>query len=99
MLNGFILDGILGDFKEDELKLMHKNLKNIKGLVNFKKSIFIFDRGYVRMELYAKIIELNNYFAIRIRKDDYKKERTQIKSNDSPIKLNLFGNRLKKKIS
>ena len=28
-----------------------------------------------------------------------KKERTQIKSNDSPIKLNLFGNRLKKKIS
>ena len=24
---------------------MHKNLKNIKELVNFKKSIFIFDRG------------------------------------------------------
>ena len=65
VLNGFILDGILGDFKEDELKLMHKNLKNIKGLVNFKKSIFIFDRGYVRMELYAKIIELNNYFVYK----------------------------------
>ena len=65
VLNGFILDGILGDFKEDELKLMHKNLKNIKGLVNFKKSILIFDRGYVRMELYAKIIELNNYFVYK----------------------------------
>ena len=45
VMNGFILDGILGNFKEDELKLMHRNLKNIKDLVNFKKSIFIFDRG------------------------------------------------------
>ena len=29
VLNGYILDGILGNFKEDELKLMHQNLKNI----------------------------------------------------------------------
>lgn len=36
VLNGFMLDGILGDFKEDELKLMHRNLKNINDLVNFK---------------------------------------------------------------
>ena len=40
---------------------MHRNLKIIKELVNFKKSIFIFDRWYIGMELYAKIIELNNY--------------------------------------
>ena len=75
---------------------MHRNLKNIKELVNFKKSIFIFDRGYIGMELYARLIELNSYFVIRLRKDDYKKERSRIKSNDSPIKLNLIGNRLKK---
>lgn len=42
VLNGFILDRILGDFKEDELKLMHRNLKNIKELVNFKKIHFHF---------------------------------------------------------
>lgn len=96
VLNGFILDGILGDFKEDELKLMHRNLKNIKDLVNFKKSIFIFDRGYVGMELYARIIELNSYFIVRLRIDDYKKERKTITSNDSQIKINLTGERLKK---
>ena len=62
-------------FKEDELKLMHRNLKNIKELVNFKKSIFIFDRGYIGMELYARLIELNTYFVIRLRKDDYKKRK------------------------
>ena len=69
VLNGFILDGILGNFKEDELKLIHRNLKNIKDLVNVKKSIFIFDRGYVGMELYARIIELNSYFVVRLRKE------------------------------
>ena len=26
VLNGFILDGILGNFKEDELKLMHRKI-------------------------------------------------------------------------
>ena len=96
VLNGFILDGILGNFKEDELKLMHRNLKNIEDLVNFEKSIFIFDRGYVGMELYARIIELNSYFVVRLRKDDYKKERGRISSNDSPINVNLIGERLKK---
>ena len=96
VMNGFILDGILGNFKEDELKLMHRNLKNIVDLVNFKKSIFIFDRGYVGMELYARIKELNSYFVIRLRKDDYKKERSKITSNDSPININLNGDRLKK---
>ena len=55
-------------FKEDELKLMHRNLKNIKELVNFKKSVFIFDRGYVGMELYARLIELNSYFVYKTQK-------------------------------
>ena len=75
VLNGYILDGILGNFKEDELKLMHQNLKNIEKLVNFEKSIFIFDRGYVEMELYARIIELGSYFVVRLRKTDYKDEK------------------------
>ena len=41
------------------------------------------------MELYARIIEVNSYFVVRLRKDDYKKERSRITSNDSPINLNL----------
>ena len=94
VLNGQILDGILGNFKDDELKLMHENLKNIDGLVNYEKSIFTFDRGFVGMELYARIMDLGGYFVVRIRKTDYKDERKQIQSNDSPIKLKLDGNRL-----
>ena len=94
VLNGYILDGILGNFKESELKLMHKNLKNIEGVVNYSKSIFTFDRGYIGMELYARIMDLGGYFVVRIRKTDYKDERKGIKSHDSPIKLKLNSDRL-----
>ena len=48
------------------------------------------------MELYARIMELNSYFVVRLRKDDYKKERSRITSTDSPININLIGERLKK---
>ena len=49
--NGFILDGILGNYKEGELLLAQQNLSNIENLINPEKSIFIFDRYYNAMEL------------------------------------------------
>ena len=51
LLNGFILDGIIGDYKQAELPLMHQNFDNIQDLIIPEKSIFIFDRGYNAMEL------------------------------------------------
>ena len=47
------------------------------------------------MELYARLIELNTYFVVRL-DDSYKKERDRINSNDSPIKLYLTAKRLKR---
>ena len=62
VLNGFILDGILGDFKEDELKLMHRNLKNIKELVNFKKIHFHFRQRIYRNGIICKINRIKHLF-------------------------------------
>ena len=44
LLNGFILDGIIGNYKHAKLPLMHQNLENIRELIAPEKSIFIFDR-------------------------------------------------------
>lgn len=33
LLNGFILDGIIGNYKQAELPLMHQNLDNIQDLI------------------------------------------------------------------
>ena len=96
VLNGFILDGILGNYKEGELPLMHENLSNVENIITPEKSIFIFDRNYNAMELYARIIEMNGYFVVRLKDNFYKDERSKITSNDSPIKLELTPSRLKK---
>ena len=56
LLNGFILDGIIGNYKQAELPLMHQNLDNVQDLIIPNQSIFIFDRGYNAIELYAHII-------------------------------------------
>lgn len=96
VLNGFMLDGILGNYKEGELPLMQQNLSIVEKMVSPHKSIFIFDRNYNAMELYARIIEMNSYFVVRLKKDFYKKERSKITSNDSSIQLELTQSRLKK---
>ena len=44
----------------------------------------------------ARIIEKNSYFLVRLKDNVYKKERSKITSNDSPIKLELTSDRLKK---
>ncbi len=96
LLNGFVLDGIIGNYKQAELPLMHQNLENIKDLITPEKSIFIFDRGYNAMELYAHIMSINSYFIVRLKDKSYIDERYTITENDSEIKIKLNQDRLKK---
>ena len=96
LLNGYILDGIIGNYKEGELPLMHQNLDNIMELINPEKSIFIFDRGYNAIELYARIISMKGKFIVRLKNKSYKAERQKINKNDSPLKIKLTKSRLNK---
>ena len=96
VMNGFLLDGIIGNHRQAELPLMHKNLDNIQDIINATQSIFIFDRGYAAMELFAHIMEMNSYFVVRLQDKYYKNELKQVQSNDEEIKLYLTGERLQK---
>ena len=60
------------------------------------KTIWIFDRGYPVMELYARIIEMNSYFIVILRINSYKEEKKNMTEEDSIISLNITGDRLKK---
>lgn len=95
VLNGFILDGIMDDFKKADLSFATKHIDNCKDLVNYKKTIFIFDRGYVSLELYTHLLSKNTFFVSRIRKSDYKNERKQLQSLDGNIKIKTNSQRLK----
>ena len=96
VLNGYIVDGTLGNFKEGDFPMMHSNLENLHDVVDFPNSIFTFDRGYVGMELYARMVELGTNFVVRLRKDAYKDEISNMQSDDEIVKLKLTGERLEK---
>ena len=96
VFNGLMLDGILGDYKEGELPLMQQNLDNVENIIVPGRTIFIFDRNYNAMELFARIISMGAYFVVRLKDGFYKEERAKITSNDSPITLKLTPERLKK---
>ena len=96
LLNGVILDRIIGNFKQAELPLMHQNLENIQELIIPEKSIFIFDRGYNAMELYANIMSMNSYFIVRLKDRNYIDDRYKITENDAEIQLEITKERLKK---
>lgn len=96
LLNGFILDGTIGNYKQAELPPMHQNLENIQELIIPEISIFIFDRGYNAMELYAHIISMNSYFIVRLKDKNYIDDRYKITGNNAGIELEITKERLKK---
>lgn len=95
VLNGFLLDEIISNFKNGELQLIQQNIQNIKDIIIPKKTIFIFDREYNAKALYT-YISINSYFIVRLRDNVYKKERKYVKTNDSPIQIRLLERRLEK---
>ena len=78
-----------------EMTLIHQNIQNCKNLIESEKSIITFDRGFAALELICRLINMNTYFVIRLKKNSYKKERKNIKTEDSPISIPLTENRLK----
>ena len=96
LLNGFILDGILGNYRNGELPLMHQNIKNIEDLINPQKTIFVFDRGYNAIELYAHIMSINSYFIVRLKDKSYLEARQGIMENDAEIEIKLNKERLER---
>ena len=95
VLNDFLIDGIMGERGIGEMTLIHQNMQNVKDLIEPTESIFTFDRGFVALELICRLISINTYFVIRLRKNSYKEERKNIKTDDSPISIPLTENRLK----
>lgn len=96
VLNGYLLDGTLGDFKQGDFPMVHDNLENVHDVVDFQNSIFTFDRGYVGLELYARLLELGTDFVVRLRDGVYKEEISNMQSNDEIVRLKLTDERLDK---
>ena len=61
-----LLDAQLAPFHDGERLLASKGVEKVEGLFNGKR-IYLLDRGYWRMELYAKILSMGHSIVARVR--------------------------------
>lgn len=95
LLNGYIVDGELGIFRQSERDLLKINLENSRNFIDFEKSILTLDRGFLSIEIMVILIELGFNFVQRLNSQYYKDEISQIKTNDEIIKIKLNSGRLR----
>ena len=62
----------MGERGIGEMTLIHQNMQNVEDLIEPAQSIFTFDRGFVALELICRLMAMNTYFVIRLRKNRYK---------------------------
>lgn len=94
-LNHIMLKLVVGKYHGGEKRAFLGNVEEIIKILNDKKLLFIFDRGYVSLELIIKLEELGVKYLFRVPQKAYKKEKEEIKTNDEIIKLIITKSRLK----
>lgn len=86
----FILTATITNSKKiGEVELAMQHLDNLNQRIDMTNTITTYDRGYDALELMLKHKSINSYFLIRLKADDFKNERKQMKTNDETIDLTI----------
>jgi hypothetical protein len=90
-LNGFIIDQELDKYNISEKELMNRNIENLEEMdyLKDKTKILTFDRGFPSIEFFTKLLENDEKFLARIRKNSYKTEKKSMRTNDEFIDINI----------
>ena len=70
-----------------------KHLDNLNQRIDITNTITTYDRGYASLELMLKHMSIDSYFIIRLRVDDFQKDKKYMKTNDEFINININSNR------
>jgi hypothetical protein len=93
--NDFIIDSIISSTAIGESKLAFENIEETSKILDFKKSIVIFDRLYASAELFMQLLDKESKFIFRLDKKTYKKERNKMKTDDEWVEIGLNSSRTK----
>ena len=89
VLNEFILSSTIISRKSSEPDLAIDHLEDVKNIIDLEKTISICDRGYDSKKLMLKIMQLNSYFVIRLKKTTFIDQRYKLTKNDEIIEVPL----------
>lgn len=93
-LNEIMIDSQISPYKTSEISLAKKNINQTLELLENKKIIFIFDRGYPSIEFIYYLNKLGVNYLFRIKTKSYISEKKIMKTNDELVDLKITKGRL-----
>ena len=95
--NEFIIDAIIADCEQGEKRLAKKNIEETGKIIDLKKCIIIFDRGYPGLDLIWFLEKLGVKYIFRLQNSNmYEDEKNSMTTNDEWVNLSCNNNRLRK---
>jgi hypothetical protein len=88
-----VVDVILGDYKSNERELVKQHISNIEEKINLEKTLVIFDRGYISLELMLFLENKGIKYLFRSNGRYYQNEILAMKSRDETVQLEINSNR------
>jgi hypothetical protein len=92
-LNNIMIDFEIEPYKVSEKALAIKNIENSMKTIKNKNPLIIFDRYYASLELFNYLLKLNINFVFRLKKSYYKQERSDMRSDDEFINIEVTDSR------
>lgn len=97
VLNHYVLDGILDNFRSAEIEMAMKHMERTKSITDSYDSIYIMDRNYVSIGFMTYMIENGIKFLCRLKGlSHYTKETAAMASDDEIIEIKHTKHRMQK---
>lgn len=89
---------VVDKYHKGEKTVFLENVEYVIKTLSDKKLLFIFDRGYICLELLIKLEELGIKYLFRVASNCYKNELKSAKSEDEYIDIKITKVRLKNRL-
>lgn len=94
VLNRHIVSATMHPYNTPEIDMAFINIKESMEAMPNDKRIYVFDRGYISLNLILTLLKSHNNFVFRLKKIDYKEEIRNMESKDELISINITTERL-----
>lgn len=95
LLNKYVLDTLINEYKHWELDLAKKHIKNTKYIAECFPMIFVMDRGYFSLSVMYHWLKDDTKFVIRLNKNFLKQEQKNMKTDDEIVEIKYQYDRIR----
>ncbi len=95
VMNGYVLDTKIAEYKHWELDLALKHMDSLEYLTKYFKLLYIMDRGYFSLAVMYRLMKENRKFVIRLNKSFLKTEQKSMKTDDEIVEIKYQYDRIR----